>query len=198
MAHFEGANDLERLLHGRPPPGSRGRAGKACCNARKTARAPVLMVEAWVQAPSIGRTGVPGGLCEAARTAAADSLCLGSGSTAKTLVRPCIRRLSVVAGTARARCLRQLAAVRWAEVIPITTTKAGRALGPMLPASARERWPYCVLRDSCHAALPDQQVCRKSARDAGLVALAAAHASSDLQLTDTTCIQRVLGHAPWV
>ena len=26
----------------------------------------------------------------------------------------------------------------------------------MLPSSARERWPFCVLRDSCHAALPDQ------------------------------------------
>ncbi len=185
VAHFEGANDLERLLHGRPPPGSRGRACKACCNARKTATAPVLMTAGWVRAPSMGRTGATRALCEAARSAAADSLCLGSGSTAKTLVRPCIRRLSVVAGTARARCLRQLAAVRWAEVLPITTTKAGRALGPMLPASARERWPYCVLRDSCHSALPDQQVCRKSARDAGLVALTAPHAPSDLPLTGT-------------
>ena len=42
------------------------------------------------------------------------------------------------------------------------------------------------------------QVYRQLARDAGLVALAAAHASSDLSLTDTACIQRVLGHAPWV
>jgi hypothetical protein len=42
------------------------------------------------------------------------------------------------------------------------------------------------------------QVYRQLARDAGLVALAAAHASSDLLLSDTACIQWVLGHAPWV
>ena len=95
-------------------------------------------------------------VCEAARSAAADSPCLGSGSAAKTLVQPCIGRLSVVAGTAGARWLRQLAAVCWAEVLPATATEADRALGPMLPASARERWPFCVVRDSCHAALPDQ------------------------------------------
>ena len=34
--------------------------------------------------------------------------------------------------------------------------EAGRALGSMLPASARERWPFFVVRDSCHAAVPDQ------------------------------------------
>ena len=28
----------------------------------------------------------------------------------------------------------------------------------MLPATARERWPFFVLRDSCHAAQPDQPV----------------------------------------
>ena len=42
------------------------------------------------------------------------------------------------------------------------------------------------------------QVCRQSARTAGLVALAAAHAPSDLQLTDTTWMTWVLGHAAWV
>ena len=51
---------------------------------------------------------------------------------------------------------RKLAAVCLAEVLPVTAADAGRALGPMLPSSARERWPFCVLRDSCHAALPDQ------------------------------------------
>jgi hypothetical protein len=112
------------------------------------------MVEAWVQAPSIGRTGVPGGLCEAARTAAADSLCLGSGSTTKTLVRTCIGRLSVMAGTARARWLRQLGC--WGEMLHIIATEAGRALGPMLPSAPWESWPFCVVRDSCFAALPDQ------------------------------------------
>ena len=95
-------------------------------------------------------------VCEAARSAAADSPCLGGGSATKTLVHPCIGRLSVVAGTARARWLWQLAAVCWADVLPVTTTEAGRGLGPMLPSSARELWPFCVLRDSCHAAKLDK------------------------------------------
>ena len=125
-------------------------------HARKTAKAPALMAEAWVRAPSIGRTGMPRPVCGAVRSATADSPRLGSGSATKTPVHACIGRLSVVAGTARARWLRQLAAVCWAEEPPATATEAERALGPMLPASARERWPFCVVRDSCHAALPDQ------------------------------------------
>eukprot|EP01043_Picozoa_sp_COSAG02_P007197 COSAG02_NODE_212_length_28729_cov_45.980196_8_plen_233_part_00 len=72
------------------------------------------------------------------------------------VVRPCIGRLSVVAGTARVRCCSPFAAVCWAETLLVTAAEAGRALGPVLPASARERWPFSVLRDSCHAALPDQ------------------------------------------
>ena len=95
-------------------------------------------------------------VCEAARSAAADSPCLGSGSATKTLVHPCVGRLFVVAGTACARWLRQLAAVCWAEMLPATITEADRALGPMLPSSARERWPFCVVHDSCHAPLLDQ------------------------------------------
>ena len=114
------------------------------------------MAEPWAGTSSIGRTGMPRPVCEAARSAAADSPCLGGGSATKTLVHPCIGRLSVVAGTARARWMWQLAAVCWAEVLPFITSKVGRALGPMLPASARERWPFCVLRDSCHTALLDQ------------------------------------------
>ena len=42
------------------------------------------------------------------------------------------------------------------------------------------------------------QVRRRLARDAGLVALAAAHSSSNLQLTNTTWMTWVLGHAAWV
>jgi len=30
-------------------------------------------------------------------------------------------------------------------MLPITAAEAGKALGPMLPASAREHWPSCVL-----------------------------------------------------
>jgi len=65
---------------------------------------------------------------------------------AKTLVRPSIRRLSVVAGTARARWLWQLAMACWTDVLTIIAADAGRSLGPMLPASARERWPFFVVR----------------------------------------------------
>ena len=42
------------------------------------------------------------------------------------------------------------------------------------------------------------QVRRRLARDAGLVALAAAHASSYLPLIDILWMTRVLGHAAWV
>eukprot|EP01047_Picozoa_sp_COSAG01_P107481 COSAG01_NODE_36497_length_517_cov_0.308612_1_plen_117_part_10 len=93
-------------------------------------------------------------VCGVARSAPADAACLGSGSATKTLVHACIGRLSVVAGTARARWFSPFAVVCWAEVLPVAAAEEGRALGPMLPASARERWPFCVLRDSCHAALP--------------------------------------------
>ena len=93
---------------------------------------------------------------EAARSAAADSACLGSGSTTRHWFTACIGRLSAAVGTGRARCLWKAAAVCWAEVLPVIAADAGRALGPMLPSSARERWPFCMLRDSCHAALPDQ------------------------------------------
>ena len=42
------------------------------------------------------------------------------------------------------------------------------------------------------------QVCRKLARDAGLVALAAAYAPSELPLMVTVSMQRVPDHAVWV
>ena len=167
-------------------------------HARKTAKAPVLMAEAWARTPSIARTGMPIPVCEAARSAAADSPCLGSGSATKTLAHACIGRLSVVAGTARARWLRQLAAACWAEVLPVIASEAGRALGPMLPSSARERWPFCVLRESCHAALPDQPGLPPigSGRPTG----GSRHHPYPLGLAaeDTAWMQRVLGHAAWV
>ena len=52
----------------------------------------------------------------------------------------------MVAGTARARWMWQLAAVCWAEMLPIAIAEADRGLGPMLPSSARELWPFCALR----------------------------------------------------
>ena len=93
---------------------------------------------------------------EAARSAAADSAILGSGSTAKTPVHQRIGRLCVVVGTGRARCLWKVVAVCWANALPAIVAETGRALGPMLPASAWEPWPFCVVRESCHAAVPDQ------------------------------------------
>jgi hypothetical protein len=95
-------------------------------------------------------------VCEAVRSAAADSPCLGSGSATKTLVPACIGRLSAVVGTGRAHCLWQFIAIYWAETIHVTVTEASRALEPMLPSSAWELWPFCVMRDSCHAAVLDQ------------------------------------------
>ena len=68
----------------------------------------------------------------------------------------CIGRLSAVVGTGRARCLWKVVAVCWANALPITASEADRALGPMLPTSAWEPWPFCVVRESCHAAMPDQ------------------------------------------
>jgi hypothetical protein len=69
------------------------------------------MAGAWVRAPSIEIMVPFRALCEAATAAAAEVACLGCGSATRTLVRACIERASEVAGTARARCLRQLAAV---------------------------------------------------------------------------------------
>ena len=141
---------------------------------------------------------MPTPVCEAARSAPADAACLGSGSAARTLGHPCIGRLSVAGGTARARWLRQLAAVCWAEVLPATTTEADRALGPMLPSSARGHWPFCVVRDSCRgrSSAGSARVASQLARDAGLVALAATRTPSDSQLVvDTAWMQGGLGFA---
>ena len=93
---------------------------------------------------------------EAARSAAADSACLGSGSTTRHRFTTCIGRLSAVVGTGRARCLWKAVAVCWADALQITASEADRALRPMLPTSAWEPWPFCVVRESCHAAVPDQ------------------------------------------
>ena len=92
----------------------------------------------------------------AARSAAAYAACLSSGSAGKTLVHACIGRLSEPAGTGRARGLWRLAGSCRAEMPRVASAKADKALGPMLPSSARELWPFFVLRDSCHAALPKE------------------------------------------
>ena len=129
---------------GRPQCGRSAR-GLSALKRRKTSRAPMLMVGAWVRAPSIRRSEPPGAVCLAARSAAACAPCLGSGSDAKSLARACIGRPLEPAGTGRPRWLWRLAGSGCAEMLPITAAEAGKALGPMLPASAREHWPSCVL-----------------------------------------------------
>ena len=116
----------------------------------------MLMVGACVRAPSIGRSEPLRAVCVAARSAAADAACLGSRSAAKTLDYACIGRLSEPAGTGRARWMWWLAGSCCAEMLHVIAAEADRALGPMLPSSARELWTFFVLRDSCHAALPDE------------------------------------------
>ena len=49
--------------------------------------------------------------------------------------------LSEVGAAGFPHCVPQLDAPGWAEACPIITFEAVGALGPMLPASARERWP---------------------------------------------------------
>ena len=85
---------------------------------------------------------------EAARSAAADSACLGSGSTTRHRFTACIGRLSAAVGTGRARCLWKAVAVCWADALHTTASEADRALRPMLPTSAWDPWPFCVCLDT--------------------------------------------------
>ena len=134
-----GIQSIQRGVAG--PAARRGRSarGLGALKRRKTGRAPMLMVGAWVRAPSIRRSEPPGAVCLAARSAAACAPCLGSGSDAKSLARACIGRPLEPAGTGRPRWLWRVAGSSCAEMLPITAAEAGKALGPMLPASARER-----------------------------------------------------------
>eukprot|EP01043_Picozoa_sp_COSAG02_P055371 COSAG02_NODE_6408_length_3593_cov_2.949914_5_plen_127_part_00 len=93
---------------------------------------------------------------EVARSAAADSACLGSGSTVKALVHREHRTPLRGGWDCRARCMWKVVAVCWANALSATASESGRALGPVLPSSAWEPWPFCVVRESCHAAMPDQ------------------------------------------
>ena len=116
----------------------------------------MLMVGARVQAPSIGRLESCGAVCVPARSAAAYVACLGRGSARKTLVASASNhssaavrsRLELAVGGGAGGCC--------TEMLPGTYVEADRAFGPILPPSARERWSFFVLRDSCHAALQDE------------------------------------------
>ena len=110
------------------------------------------MAGAWVRAPSIARTGTSRALCEAAASAAADAACLGRGTASKSLDLACLGRVSQPVGTGCARWLWRLAGSCCAEMLLVTSAGADKALGPMLPSSARELWPFCVLPASCPAA----------------------------------------------
>ena len=68
----------------------------------------------------------------------------------------------------------------------------------MRPSSARERWPFCVLRDSCHAALPDQP--GSPSIGSGRWTGGSRHRPRLIRLVlmDTLWMTWVLGHAAWV
>ena len=190
-------NDLE-WCPAEPATAPGARSDATCTkNAGETAATPVLMAGAWVRAPSIARTGVSRGLCEAAASAAADTACRGRGSATKTRVRPCFGRLSMVAGTGCARWLWQVVAPCSAEVLPMVSTGAGRALGHMLPALARERWPFCVLHDSCHAATADPPRLPPIGSGRRTGGSRRHLRPSYLPLVVTAWLQRVLGRAAW-
>ena len=95
-------------------------------------------------------------VCEVVSACVVWAMCSGRGSAPIPDVQQCIAHLCVVAGTDGIRCLRQLAIAHWAQTLPITATEGGRVLRPMIPAPAQEPRPFCVLCDSCHAALSDQ------------------------------------------
>ena len=97
-----------------------------------------------------------GAVCASVTACVVWAACFGRGTVAKTRVQQCIAHLCVVAGTGGIRCLRQLAIAHWAQTLPITATEGGRVLRPMILAPAQEPRPFCVLCDSCHAALSDQ------------------------------------------
>ena len=132
------------------------------------------------------------------RSAAADSACLGSGSTTRHRFTACTGRLSAAVGTGRARCLWKAVTVCWADTLPL---QHPRQIGRSDLCSRHQRGnpgrsAWCVDRVTQPCRI--SQVCRHLARDAGLVALATAHASPDLSLTVVTWIQRLLGHAAWL
>ena len=87
------------------------RRGLDVLNAGKTAKAPVLMAEAWIRTPSIEKIGMSRPNHEAGRSPAADSPCLGSGNTTKNWSTACIEHLSAAVETGHARCLLQLVAM---------------------------------------------------------------------------------------
>ena len=95
-------------------------------------------------------------VCEVVSACVVWATCSGRGSAPISDVQQCIAHLCVVAGTGGIRCLRQLAIAHWAQTLPITATEGGRVLRPMILAPAQEPRPFCVLCDSCHAALSDQ------------------------------------------
>ena len=144
-----------RRLEHNPPRHRFARSRRAEAHEKRPPR-PCWCREHGSERPRSRERRRPRALCEAIEAAAVDAACLGSGSAAKPPFATCVGRLSVADGTARARWPRQVAAPRWAETLRTTAFDGSRALRPMLPASAREHWPSFVLRDSCHAALPDQ------------------------------------------
>ena len=135
---------------------------------------------------------------EAARSAAADSARLGSGSTTRhrspraSDASP--RQLVPAVLAACARLPRSVGLMRFPSQHPRQTGRSDLCSRHQRGSPGRSAWCVNRVTQPCRIS----QVCRQSARDAGLVALAAAHTSPDLPLTVIVSIQRLLGHAAWL
>ena len=120
---------------------------------------------------------------EAARSAAADAACPGSGSTTRHRFTACIgrspRRLVPAVLAACGRLSRSVGLMRFISQHSRQTGRSDLCSRHQRGIPGRSAW--CVNRVTQRCRI--SQVCRQSARDAGLVALAATHTSPDLPLT---------------
>jgi len=140
----------------------RSRTAMGALKRRETGSARAVMPGAQVRAPSIERLGLSGALCSATGSTAAYVACLGCGSATKTPVHSRIDASRWWLKTVHARGLWQPATVCWAEKLPAVHDDSDRALGSMLSTSAKEHWPFFVLRDSVFC------TCTESAWFAGI------------------------------
>ena len=153
---------VARATAGRARARGRSRTAMGALKRRETGRARAVMPGAQVRAPSIERLGLSGALCSATGSTAAYVACLGCGSATKTPVHSRIDASRWWLKTVHARGLWQPATVCWAEKLPAVHDDSGRALGSMLSTSAKEHWPFFVLRDSVFC------TCTESAWFAGI------------------------------
>ena len=104
------------------------------------------------------------------------------------------RRLVPAVLAACGRLARYVGLMRFPSQHPRQTGRSDLCSRHQRGSPGRSAWCVIHVTQLCRIS----QVCRQSARDAGLVALATTHASSNLPLTDTAWMQRLLGHAAWL